>query len=354
MAKPSSEPYIGGAEKARREARKQMHRPQPRHNIHPNKRHRANNEPRLLPFPKSMKPHDRFFGSLLSSSIESFNQSQVNDRKHEELMNRCCSLLNVPSLPPAPIKTSFHRSVEKNCDARSHHLLQRSSSFLSDASFASTSSLSPGVFDNAKSYYMSKAPLILEESRCIIADALHRQTYSKNNGCTLSLQLAAVDEKYSKMTHVQFAPLLLSFKIEKVVTEKDKGMSWSRPGNVFVLKPPSTIDGSKSKDSDEAQSALLACVAPMAQIKSEDGKSSYISLMIFRRDDFDLSQFMKNDDSNSKGNDKAKFQAVALTTLISQGEEHGCVYFFMHHASNSQHIFDCMIWQYVKWKHAYV
>ena len=76
--------------------------------------------------------------------------------------------------------------------------------------------------------------------------------------------------------------------------------------------------------------------------------------MIFRRDDFDLSQFMKNDDSNSKGNDKAMFQAVALTTLISQGEEPGCVYFFMHHSSNSQHIFDCMIWKYVKWKHAYV
>jgi hypothetical protein len=333
MAKPaSSEPYIGGAEKARREARKQLYRPQQSRHHNPNKRHRGNNEQRLPPFPKSMKPYDRFFGSLLSSSIESFHRSQVNDRDHEELMNRCCSLLNVPSLPPSPIKTPFHKSLEKKDDARSHHLLQRTSSFLSDASSFASSSSSSGVFDNAKSYYMSMAPLILEESRCIIADALARQN-QKSGSCVLSLQLVSVDEKYSKMSHhmQSFAPLLLTFKIDKVTYDREKGVSWSRPGNVFVLNPPSRNDETtNSKDFEmkkKVQTPLLACVAPMSQMKSEDGtnKNSYISLMVFRRDDFDITQFMKDEEANSKINGKSMFHAVALTTLISQGETSGRV-----------------------------
>lgn len=314
MARSSSEQYIGGAERARREARKQMNRPPPRHN-QSRKRHRGN-DTRQLPFPKSMRPYDRFFGSLLASSIDMFRESQVNDRKHDELMTQCCSLLSVPQLPPVPIKTPFHKAMEQNADARSHHLLQRTSSFLSEASFSSTSS--SGTFDNARNYYMSKAPLILEESRCIIADALQRQSYQKQQGCALTMQLISVDEKYTSMkTPRHFAPLLLNFRVEKVkVTEK--GMSWSRPGNVFALHSRVFKEVSSR---DAPNKAVLACVAPVAQNKSDDGsaKRTYISLMIFRRDELNLSELIEEDSLNGVAG-KAMFQAVALTTLISQGE----------------------------------
>ena len=259
-----------------------------------------------------MRPHDRFFGSLLSASVEDFKESQVDDRKHDDFMSRCCSLLNVPSLPAVPVKTSFHRSMEQKGDARSHHLLQRTSSFLSETSFVSMGSSSSGTFDSARSYYMSKAPLILEESRYIIADALNIQSYQKRSGCVLSLQLHSVDEKYPKMIKQrQFAPLLLNFVIKKI-KDSEKGVSWSRPGNVFVLKHL------------DSQSAVLACVAPMVKNKSKEAASSQnssITLMIFRQDDLDVSHYLSNDESitTTIAGDNL-FQAVALTTLISQGE----------------------------------
>ena len=284
-----------------------MNRPPPPRS---NKKHRCNTS-KMPPYPKSMRPYDRFFGSLLSSSIDDFRDSQVDDRKHDEFMTQCCSLLNVPSLPAVPIKTPFHTSMEQRGDARSHHLLQRTSSFLSETSFASAgTSSSSGTYDSAKSYYMSKTPLILEESRCIIADALNRQSYQKRGGCVLSLQLNSVDEKYPNMTQQrQYAPLLLNFNIEKI-KDSEKGMSWSRPGNIFVLKQVNT------------QSAVLACVAPMMQNKSKEAASSKIScisLMIFRQDDLDILRYIRIDEPTHSTGDSF-FQAVALTTLISQGK----------------------------------
>jgi hypothetical protein len=232
-------------------------------------------------------------------------------------MTQCCSLLNVPSLPAVPIRSQFHRSMQENGDARSHHLLQRTSSFLSETSFSSTNSMSSGTFDNARSYYLSKAPLILEESRCIIAEALARQNNQRNSGCSLSLQLLSVDEKYPQMN--QRSPLLFNFKILKI-KESEKGMSWSRPGNVFVLSPKRT----KLYDADHP--SVLVCIAPMTQTKSDSNegrgasKSSYISLLIFRRDDLNLSHNLDLDESNEI-NGGEMFQAIALTTLISQGKK---------------------------------
>jgi hypothetical protein len=48
-------------------------------------------------------------------------------------------------------------------------------------------------------------------------------------------------------------------------------------------------------------------------------------LMVFRRDDFDVTQFIKDEETNNKINNQAMFQAVALTTLISQGKASGRV-----------------------------
>ena len=158
---------------------------------------------------------------------------------------------------------------------------------------------------------MSKAPLILEESRYIIADALNKQSVQKNGGCVLSLQLLSMQEKYPKMSQQQCAPLVLTFNV-KSIKDSEKSMSWSRPGNVFILGP--CLPGRNMN----SQSSVLACIAPTMQSKEDESGSSKnksISLMIFRRDDI-LPFLVLVDGSEDMG----IFQAVALTTLISQGK----------------------------------
>lgn len=152
---------------------------------------------------------------------------------------------------------------------------------------------------------MSKAPLILEESRYIVADALNKQSFQKNSGCVLSLQLLSMQEKYPKISQQQCAPLVLTFSVESI-KDSEKSMSWSRPGNVFILGP------CLPNRNMDLESSVLACIAPMMQSK-EDGASRNmsISLMIFRRDNFV--------DGASKSEDMGIFRAFALTTLISQG-----------------------------------
>ena len=160
---------------------------------------------------------------------------------------------------------------------------------------------------------MSKAPLILEESRCIIADALSKLSHQKSGGVVLSLQLLSVDEKYPQIIQQQHAPLLLNFRIDKV-RDKEKGISWSRPGNIFILSRCSKGNGDAN-----LQSSVLACIAPMIQKRDSDEdngslKSTHISLMIFQRRD------LSDIDCSRESNNKHFFHAVALTTLISQGE----------------------------------
>lgn len=327
MAKtPCEAPFIGGAENARRAARK-------RNSISSNTSYNTSYKRRASPrpHPKSMRPYDRFFAALLSPSLESLIKSQIDEEKHREVMAYSCSLLNVPFLPAAPIRSELQQSMEKSPDVRSLHSLDRACSFFTDASFATAESnvtSSSGTFDNARSYYLSKAPLILEESRYIIADALGRLSLQKCSVCSLTLQLLSVNEKYPrlKQEHSLFAPMILDFRIERI-RNNQKDMSWSRPGSVLVLRrrPATKVPGTTENRDEyiDLQSSLLACVAPSIHKKSESNdssqpsRSSNLSLMIFRQDDLIMSNHIEKDKSNAH-NGQIMYQATALTTLISQ------------------------------------
>lgn len=388
-------PFVGGAEKARRNARKRMH--QPRRNPSNNHKRQNNNQyhnnnyaANITPYPKSMRPYERFFGSLLSSSATDLHQSLSNIDTHRNIIYRACSLLNVPTIQILPYKTSdFHTSLNSSQDdVRSHHLLQRSCSSLTDASLATVNSTnssysttpSSGTYDNARSYYMSKAPLILEESRCIIADALKqssrhlalkkgnkRDKRSSGTGGSVpsfTLQLTSMVDKHSNFSQLsrEVAPLGLNFDIidQSSGSGEEKGwIKWTRPGNVLLLqkskknqterrpkkqKRQSTADD-KSNDeptdytnstTDAFESAVLACIVPTFQGKSEDNNgcnsknrqtTMTLSLMIFRRTELNLSHFLPADDldnetdgTNDHNTTKTPplFQAIGLTTLISQ------------------------------------
>ncbi len=146
---PMKSSFIGGAERARRNARKR--RFQPRSNIHGDSTAMVHNrhEPLLLlPYPKSMKEYDRFFGSLLSSSTIDVLQSETNGNSHRLVMQQACSLMNVPCLPTPP-HLQQQQQQQQHVNARPHHLMQRSGSINNNAFYMNASPRS-GTYDNAR------------------------------------------------------------------------------------------------------------------------------------------------------------------------------------------------------------
>ena len=341
---PLKPAFVGGAERARRNARKRMN--QPRSNSNGGGYHGANKKNKrrswqadntISPYPKSMREYDRFFGSLLSSSVTSLKQSETDTNAHGTVMQQACSLLSIPSIP-SPLYSS---NKSKDGDAaRTHHLLQRSSSCLSTASYSSTattmsasSSSSSGTFDNARSYYMANAPLVLEESRCIVADSLTKISHNKKRGSgdngSFTLQLISIEEKYPKVRN--HAPLILNFQIINEPTVKrgagnnndKKSKSGTRPGSILLLHRKQQKEGKEGNNEADSYSSVLACIAPRFP---SDAK--VLSLMIFRREDLNLSQSSNYGDngdggtsqSSNDGDDEESpvFFATPLTTLIGQ------------------------------------
>jgi hypothetical protein len=142
--------FVGGAERARRNARKRRHLPRSESSssisITKKRRHNVNHS--MLPYPKSMREYDRFFGSLLSSSTAALQKSESDGSSHQAVIQLACSLLNVPSLPTPSYLLQKMTSSGSN-DARTHHLLQRSCSLLSNVSGESMVP-NPGSYDSAR------------------------------------------------------------------------------------------------------------------------------------------------------------------------------------------------------------
>lgn len=163
---------------------------------------------------------------------------------------------------------------------------------------------------------MSLAPLILEESRCILADALTKiscNLRSANTFTTFTLELTSIEEKYTKLatTHRKYAPLILNFQIVGNNKPKQRyggdsiSAQWTRPGSVILLRRQCR-DGIND-------SSTLACIVPNGgqQPASSSSPDSTISLMVFRRDHLDIEQ-------NSLSEENTLFYATPVTTLISQ------------------------------------
>lgn len=342
--------FVGGAELARRNAQKRKYQPTNSYNKNTNcKRGRTNQSsittPTIQPYPKSMKEYDRFFCSLLSSSAVQIQQSDSCVKSHQLVMHLACSLLNIPQLPSPPSYTQQNnipsssgssppRRSSHDDDARTHHLLQRSSSI--------STSTSSGSFATAREYYMSMAPLVLEESRCIIAESLTNLTsHPRRNhqrrirdGCTYTLEFTSMNEKYPKYTKQQrlTAPLILNFQI--IATNSDGGgmnhrqdrrsnnynssssnsiNKWTRPGNVVLLRRQQQRH-QHDNISINLQHSVLACIVPNSGNRQSDSSSS-LSLMIVHRTELNLDDELVNSSSSTQ---ICYFVATAVTTLISQ------------------------------------
>ena len=340
---PIGPPFIGGAERARRNARKRKFQPRSKNSdgggvLAP---HRPHNDP-LLPYPKSMREYERFFGSLLSSSTMDIQQSETNGNSHRAVIQQACSLMNIPCLPTPP-------HLQQQVDARTHHLMQRSSSADINSIHMNASPRS-GTYDNARcentmrfihditfhegtivaahgiinfysfyslyiAYYMSLAPLILEESRCIIAEALTKLSCSERSADNFMLELTSIEEKYTKLATSQkkYAPLILNFRIYTTKSKQSlysdsTNAKWTRPGSVILLRR-------KCTDRKESTSSILACIVPNGgkQSASSSSINTTISLMVFRREDVEIRQHSVDNDEEVN-----PFYATPITTLISQ------------------------------------
>jgi hypothetical protein len=317
---------------ARRNARKRQSMPNP--NFH-RKRHQKKNEcyaTTSSPYPKSMKVNDRFFGALLSSSTKNLRESESDATVYQTVMQQACSLLAVPSIAtPAKLVNSplLKKINASNDDARSHHLLQRSCSFVSNASSTASSSSSSSTYDNAREYYMSKAPLILEESRYIISESIAKQVQKRRDICSFQLEFISMEERYPNISYDlrQYAPLQLNFRITDTSCKEKSSAKYTRPGSVFLICQSQLKQQQKKKkkgqvkDEEIDSSSVLACVMPNYQSKSNNasgGDSCNLSLMIFNRDGIDLRQLYEvSEDTNNNAKGKVSFRAVFLVTLIS-------------------------------------
>jgi hypothetical protein len=191
------------------------------------------------------------------------------------------------------------------------------------------------------------APLVLEESRCIIAESLTTLSSSRQRNNhqqqqqQFSLELVSMNEKYPKYTkqHRLTAPLILNFQI--VATNSDGGglkyrhdrrsssnydssnnisssMKWTRPGNVLLLRRQQKQRQQQQHDSsNNLQNSVLACIVPNGGNRQSESSSSSsssttttLSLMIVRRGELNLDEELCTQ--------SCFFVATAVTTVISQ------------------------------------
>lgn len=284
---------------ARRKARKRLSRP----SLSEYQTKRRTNS---SPYPKSMKVNDRFFGSLLSSSTESLRDSESYAIEYQKVMQQACSLLAVPCIPtPAKLITS---PLSKKLDA-SCSVVTTTSSFSSRASFS-----------NAREFYMSKAPLILEECRFILSESIAKNANSRRNNCSFHLELVSMEERYPNISYDlrQYAPIQLNFRITDKCRER--GITkYTRSGSVFLISQ-NHLQQKKEGNNDEINSFVLACVVPSYHSTTKSDDENILSLMIFNRNEIDLRQLsdiIDNDAENDVKEGKVTFRAVFLVTLIS-------------------------------------
>lgn len=289
------------------------------------------------PYPKSMKVNDRFFGALLSSTTKDLKESETDATAYQKVMQQACSLLAVPCIPTPAKLTNSPLSKKLNASkdhARSHHLLQRSCSILSNASSTttSTSATSSSTYENAREYYMSKAPLILEESRYILSESIAKKFHKRRDTCAFQLELMSMEERYPNISYDlrQYSPLQLNFRISGTSCKEKSSSKYTRPGSVFLMSQNQLSQSQqhrrgkiKDEEDDNSSSSVLACIMPSYQSRSKNSKgddSNTLSLMIFNRDGIDIRQISDSngeDDKNNTMKETLSFRAVFLVTLIS-------------------------------------
>ena len=221
--------------------------------------------------PKSAKPSERFFASLFRSTVDEFKRSDDSDASHTKLMSNICGRAGLPM--PAKLQAA---SIDAN------------------------------------QFYSTRAALVMEEARFVVADALR-----KHNGpadahgrrhpgpSSLSLRLVSVEEKekLGGCTVVTFE------KRVPGATFEPKELYDMRPGCCFEIITLGKVESSNPS----VLSSVLANVVPSSDRSNID---SQLTLMLYHKLEL-----------LSEGCDDI-WEVRPLTTLISeqrQFEACGCL-----------------------------
>ena len=238
----ADEPFIGGAELARRNARKRQ-----RMNgggFGPNQNRTLANTCNassctVARIPKSAKPSERFFASLFRSSVEEFKRSDDNDTSRREIMSNICGRAGLPM--PAKIQAA---SIDAN------------------------------------HFYSTRAALVMEEARFVIADALRRHTGPadahgrRHVGPTcLSLQLVSVEEREK----LGGCTVLTFEKRTPGATFASQELYDMRPGCCFEIITAGRVESNRSPD---MSSSILANVVPSSDRSNIERQ---LTLMVYHK-----------------------------------------------------------------------
>lgn len=245
--------FIGGAEQARRDVRKRLSARVESFT----KSNNAAKRPRQTPdygcrLPKSIKPSERFFASLFLSSFSDIAKSNESDDLRHKVMGEACARVGLPL--PSPLSSS-HK--------------------------------------NARELYSTRASLVLEETRCILSDAISNKR--SRSLPSIRVQLVSIVEQNKTGFFV--------FSFEKLsgsITPNE--MADMRPGCCFQIVPPPSSTTLES-------SILLGSIVPQFN-HDKSGENKSVSLMVYRK-------WLGSSTEESLQNDD-EWTIVPVTTLISQ------------------------------------
>lgn len=247
---PKTGRFIGGAERARRKAQKRE-----------NKKSWKLNEINSLQLPKRIKASERFYASLLQHEIESIINSSSCDEAWNRFMNKTCGCLGIQTPKPLPVSYS-----DKN------------------------------------EYYTSLVSLVMEESRCVLVEALKKQrqrhcfnTSYRGNGHELNLVSSEKQEKSG------FVSMTFS--------------SWYdfTPKQLYDMKPGCIFEVTSLENSKRQGVSFLASVVPIPKAvdNSNFDSTKTLKLIMFSRNPLYIETLLNCSSSQ-------RFHVLPLATLISE------------------------------------
>lgn len=315
-----SEKFIGGAERARRKAQNFLkryrvdnqstncHNKKQKVHDHRQKCHQQCENSKRFRLSKRIKPSERFYASLLHHGIDSILQSSSNDSSWVNFMEETCGCLGI-SLPRAL----------------------------------------PSTFRDRNEYYMLLASLVMEESRCILADSL-KKLYCNNSYCTTYdngnvrnnngdcfVQLIRAQKEKTGFVSMTFAKpksaLFVSHNLTFRRTHTDlqdnyafdfepftsKELLDMKPGCIFEVTILDSLNNGFNEiinsqyPSSRRRHSFLASVVPLAKGSDDYDGITTLSLMMFHKDAPYESELVNCSQSSS-----LECHLLPITSLISE------------------------------------
>jgi len=241
--------YVGGSALAKKRARQTKYeRPEK------GKRQSARPKPHSLRLPNKVSPSDRFFASLLLSSTHDIIDTNRNDR-WSSVIGDICNRAGVPF--PSKLNSTDH---------------------------------------DMNVFFLTRASLILEEARSILAEELGSRARQRQNKSMIDVKLVSVSQKKNGFTALVF-------------TKASRRESQFSPSELYNMKPGCVVEV-MFRDEVGCKRSVLTHIMPV-----HDAGDASIALLVYRMGELD-----------GYLNDMTTFHLVPVTTLISEQRQFAACY----------------------------